>query len=58
MDLGETGNKGEVGVVEGGKTVIRMYCMREQSTFNKRIPNVCLQNTQCAVKNKFKLCVL
>lgn len=30
MDLGERGSKGEMGGVEGGVTIVRIYCMREE----------------------------
>lgn len=29
--------KGELGEVEGGETVVEMYCMREKSIFNEKL---------------------
>ena len=35
VDLGEGGYLGQLGGVQRGKTMVRMYCMREESIFNK-----------------------
>jgi hypothetical protein len=34
-DLGKKVSSVELGVMEGGETVLRMRCMTEKSTFNK-----------------------
>jgi hypothetical protein len=34
MDLEERGGEGELGGVEAGETVVNMYYMRAESTFN------------------------
>lgn len=40
MDLREKGDVKGIGGVEAGKTVHVMYCMREESNFNKKIKNI------------------
>ena len=35
-DPGRRGTGEELGGVEGGKTVFRLYCMRKESMLNKR----------------------
>lgn len=30
MDLEEKGGEGELGVMEGGETAVRVYCIREE----------------------------
>lgn len=35
MDLGERRNWGRLDAVEAGETVDGMYCMREETVFNK-----------------------
>lgn len=42
VDLGE---RARLGGMEGEGTVVGMYCMREESTFNKIIKSVELSNT-------------
>jgi hypothetical protein len=34
VDSGKRGGRGEMETMEGWKTVLRMYCMREESIFN------------------------
>lgn len=34
MDLGESGNAGRAGRLEGEETVVTMRCMRDKSIFN------------------------
>ena len=36
VDLNASGDKEKLGEVEGGETVIRIYCMRRESIFNQR----------------------
>lgn len=36
MDLGEKGGEVELRVVEGGKTTIIMYCIKEESIFKQK----------------------
>lgn len=36
MDLQENGGGGHLGGLEGGETVVEIYCLREKSVFNKK----------------------
>lgn len=36
MDVEERGGSRKLGVVEGGETVVRIYCMEEESIFKKK----------------------
>lgn len=38
MDLDGRGGEEELGGKEGGETIIRIYCIRKKSIFNKRKP--------------------
>ena len=39
--LWERGGRGQLGGVEGGESVVGMYCMREESILNKNSFFVC-----------------
>lgn len=45
MDLDERGNREELGKVEGGNTVMRIYYVREKSIFNKK--KICQFQKEC-----------
>lgn len=36
VDVEERGGSRKLGVVEGGETVVRIYCMEEESIFKKK----------------------
>lgn len=40
MDLGQRGGAGKLEVMEGGETVLRIYCRRKGSIFNTNLKNV------------------
>ena len=47
MDPGGRGCGEELGGVEGGKIVIRVYCMRKESIFDEGVENGFLQCLYC-----------